>query len=99
MNHDRPARTLSLLMADLSPERVIRLSAYQCGNVSIRISSTPLVLHSTAQVNWFCGENAMQGRRKKQKTKGGRKTIKKINKEKSDKRDRNIVYTRKERKR
>jgi hypothetical protein len=77
MNHDRPARTLSLLMADSSSERAIRLSVYQCGNVNIRISSAPLIMHSTAQVNWFCGENAMQGRRKKQKTKGGRKRIKK----------------------
>jgi len=42
-------------------------------------------MHSTAQVHWFCGENAMKGWRKKHKTKGGRKTIK-IDKEKRDKR-------------
>jgi hypothetical protein len=28
MNHDRPARTLSLLMPDSSPERALQLSMY-----------------------------------------------------------------------
>jgi hypothetical protein len=71
-------------MPDTSPESALKLSMFQCSNVSIRISSTPLVMHSTTQVHWFCGVNAIKGRRKKQKTKGGRKTIK-INKEKRDK--------------
>jgi hypothetical protein len=77
MNHDRPAQTLSLLMLDTSPERLLQISVYLCGNGSIRICSTPLVMHSKAQVNWFCGEKVTKGWRKKQKTRVEGKKIKK----------------------
>ena len=69
MNHDRPAPTLSILMPDTSPERAVQLSMYQCSNVSIRISSTPSVMHSTAQVRWFFGEKCDEGTEKETENK------------------------------